>query len=90
MTSLLERRREIRSTDVRRWMVVALVFLLPLHTVFIPAGISWKPYLLVLIGLVVWDAVDGVRERSWPWDPRASIAVGLLLVATTVWWSGLP
>ncbi len=88
--SLLERRREIRSTDVRRWMVVALVFLLPLHTVFVPAGISWKPYLLILIGLVVWDAADGVRDRAWPWDPRASVAVGLLLVATTVGWSGLP
>ena len=71
-------------------MVVALVFLLPLHTVFVPAGISWKPYLLILIALVVWDAIDGLGERRWPWDRRASIAVGVLLVVTTVGWSGLP
>jgi hypothetical protein len=71
-------------------LVVALVFLLPLHTVFVPAGISWKPFLLLLIALVIWDAIDGIRERRWPWDPRASIAVGVLLVATTIGWSGLP
>jgi hypothetical protein len=90
VTSLLARGRAVEHTDVRRWMVVALVFLLPLHTVFVPAGISWKPYLLLLIALVLWDGIDGIRERRWPWDPRASIAVGSLLVATTIGWSGLP
>ena len=90
MTSLLARSRAIQQTDVRRWLVVALVFLLPLHTVFVPAGISWKPYLLLLIVLVVWDAVDGFRERRWPWDVRASIAAGVFLVAATVGWSGFP
>lgn len=90
MTSLIARSRAIQQSDVRRWLVVALVFLLPLHTVFVPAGISWKPFLLLLIVLVVWDAVDGLRERRWPWDVRASIAVGVLLVATTVGWAGLP
>ena len=90
MTSILSKTRTIAPTDVRRWLVVALVFLLPLHTVFVPAGISWKPYLLILITLVVWDAVDGIRGRRWPWDLRASIAAGALLVATTIGWSGLP
>ena len=90
MTSILSKTRTIAPTDVRRWLVVALVFLLPLHTVFVPAGISWKPYLLILITLVVWDAVDGIRGRRWPWDFRASIAAGALLVATTIGWSGLP
>ena len=87
MTSLIARSRAIQQSDVRRWLVVALVFLLPLHTVFVPARISWKPFLLLLIVLVVWDAVDGLRERRWPWDVRASIAVGVLLVATTVGWA---
>jgi hypothetical protein len=90
VTSLLEQRREIRSIDVRRWMVVALVFLLPLHTVFVPAGISWKPFLLILFALIVWDASDGIRDRRWPWNARASVAAGVLLVATTIGWSGLP
>ena len=90
MTSILSKTRTIAPTDVRRWLVVALVFLLPLHTVFVPAGISWKPYLVILITLVVWDAVDGIRGRRWPWDLRASIAAGVLLIATTIGWSGLP
>ena len=81
MTALIARSRGIELTDVRRWLVLALVFLLPLHTVFVPAGISWKPYLLILITLVVWDAVDGIRGRRWPWDLRASIAAGALLMA---------
>lgn len=67
-----------------------MVFLLPLHTVFIPAGIAWKPYLLVLIVLAAWDAVDGIRARRWPWNVHASIAVAGLLVATTIGWAGPP
>ena len=67
-----------------------MVFLLPLHTVFIPGGIAWKPYLLILIVLAGWDAADGMRSRRWPWHVHASIAVGALLVATTIGWAGLP
>ena len=90
MTLLLEQGRGVRATDVRRWMVVALVFLLPLHTFFVPAGISVKPFLVILFTLMVWDALDGLRDRRWPWDVRASVAAGVLLVATTIGWAGLP
>ena len=90
MKHIRDRRAEIQSIDVRRWLVAAMVFLLPLHTVFIPAGIAWKPYLAFLIVLAVWDAVDGIRERRWPWNVHASIAVAGLLVAVTIGWAGSP
>ncbi len=90
MTALVARSREIRSSNIRAWLVAALVFLLPLHTVFVPAGIAWKPFLVLLIAIVAWDAVDGFRSREWPWNIQASITAAVLLVATTIGWSGIP
>ena len=78
MTALVARSREIRSSNIRAWLVAALVFLLPLHTVFVPAGIAWKPFLVLLIAIVAWDAVDGFRSREWPWNIQASITAAVL------------
>lgn len=64
--------------------------MLPLHTVFIPAHIALKPYLVLLAILALWDVVDGIRERAWPWHPKLSIAAGVLLVAMVPGWRGLP
>ena len=75
---------------LRTWLVVALVFVLPLHTVFVPLGISWKPFLVLLIVVAGWDAFDGLRERRWPWHGPASIAIALFLAAMAVSWWGVP
>ena len=60
-----------------------MVAVLPLHTVFLSAWISWKPFLIVLIGLIVFDLADAVRDRVWPYDHKLSLALflfGLLLL----------
>ena len=60
-----------------------MVAVLPLHTVFFSAWISWKPFLILLIGIIVADIVDAARERSWPYHNKLSIALllfGLLLL----------
>lgn len=66
------------------------MFVLPLHTVFIPADVALKPYLGLLAILTVWDIVDGVRERAWPWHPQLSVAAGVLLASMLPGWHGLP
>ena len=64
---------------------MALVALLPLHTVFIRAEIAWKPWLILLIAVATLDVWN---ERRFPWARRASIGVAALLVATVVSWPG--
>ncbi len=64
-------------------MFLALVAVLPLHTVFVSAWISWKPFLVLLIAIVSIDVFSGVRERTWPYHRGVSIALfafGLLLL----------
>jgi O-antigen ligase len=56
-----------------------MVGVLPLHTLFLSAWISWKPYLVLVGVLGIWDLVDGIRFRTWPWHRPASIAVALFL-----------
>lgn len=73
---------------IRRWLLAALVFVLPLHTVFVDAWIAWKPFLILLIVLAGWDVVDGVRQRHWPWHGPASLAVAVFLGAMAVSWIG--
>jgi len=63
-----------------------MVGLLPLHTVFLSAWISWKPYLIVVGGLAVWDLVDGWRQRRWPWHRRLSLAIALFLAVLLIGW----
>jgi hypothetical protein len=67
---------------------LALVALLPLHTVFLAAWISWKPYLVLTIGLTLSHAVDGVRSRRWPWHREASIGLAVLLTGALLSWPG--
>jgi O-antigen ligase len=56
-----------------------MVGVLPLHTLFLSAWISWKPYLVLVGVLGIWDLVDGIRFRTWPWHRPASIAAALFL-----------
>jgi len=53
---------------------------LPLHTLYLSAWISWKPYLVLAGVLGIWDLVDGLRFRTWPWHRHASIALVVFLV----------
>ena len=56
----------------RERLFLVMVGLLPLHTVYLSAWISWKPFLVLVGGLGVWDLVDGIRFRTWPWHRQAS------------------
>lgn len=80
----------VEARPLRIWLLAGLVFVLPLHTVFIPFGVSWKPFLLLLLVLAGWDLVDGLRHRRWPWHGPATIASAVFLVAMAVSWWGVP
>lgn len=56
-----------------------MVAVLPLHTVFLSAWISWKPFMVLLALLATADLVDGVKERHWPWHPRVSVWAAVFL-----------
>lgn len=64
-----------------------MVAVLPLHTVFLSAWISWKPFLVLLIALIFSDLVDGLRDRKWPYHRNLSYA---LLVFGLVLLTGFP
>ncbi len=85
---MIEHRDTRTATTTRRWLLCALVFVLPLHTLFVRAWVAWKPFLWLLVILAAWDVVDGIRRRSWPWHRQASIAVGVFLVVVAVSWLG--
>lgn len=73
-----------QEARTRRWddrLFLSLVAVLPLHTVFVTAWISWKPFLVLLVVLAGRDVVVAVRERAWPWHPRLSVAVAVLGLA---------
>lgn len=65
-----------------------MVALLPLHTFFLAAWISWKPYLVVVVILVAWQTLEGLRRGSWPWHRPASIGLALMLLANLLSWPG--
>jgi O-antigen ligase len=69
-------------------MFMVMVATLPLHTVFLPAWISWKPWLVALVVVAGLHAVAGVRDRTWPWHRAISAAGALFLVAMASSWSG--
>jgi O-antigen ligase len=64
---------------LRERLFLFMVGVLPLHTVFLSAWISWKPYLAIVGVLGIWDLVDGIRFRTWPWHRQASIALAVFL-----------
>jgi len=73
-------------TVARQRLFLALVAVLPLHTFYLSAWISWKPYLVLLAAVVVLDLVAGWRAREWPWDRAASLALAGLVGAVLLGW----
>lgn len=67
---------------------LAMVALLPLHTLSVGAWISWKPYLIIVIGLALWHGFEGARLGEWPWHRTASIGLLALLGAAAASWPG--
>lgn len=61
-----------------------MVALLPLHTVFVPLWVSWKPFLLIALILGLWDLIEAVRTRTWPYARRPSAAVALFLAVAAI------
>jgi hypothetical protein len=63
---------------------LALVAVLPLHTVFVSQWISWKPFMVLLALLALADLVDMIRERRWLYRPRVSLALFLFFAVVAV------
>lgn len=68
----------------RQRLYLAMVAVLPLHTVFLSAWISWKPYLVILVVLAGWDGVDMIRERRWLYRRGVSIALVVFFAVVAV------
>ena len=69
-------------------MFLAAVALLPLHTVYLHAWISWKPWIVLFAIVVIVQATDGWRKRTWPWHRAASIGLAVFMIAVAASWSG--
>jgi hypothetical protein len=54
-----------------------MVAVLPVHTVFLSAWISWKPFLVLLVALIAADLAVAARERVWPYHRTASVALAV-------------
>ena len=63
-----------------------MVAVLPIHTVFLSAWISWKPFLVVLIILTGVDLFEGIRTRAWPWERVVPAAIAVLLLVVLTGW----
>lgn len=68
-------------------LYLVMLAVLPLHTVFLSAWISWKPFIVVLAVLIAVDVTEGVRTRRWPYHKTVSVA---LLVFGLVVLTGFP
>ena len=69
------------DTPLLRWhrrLFVGLIALLPLHTVFIDAWVSWKPW-LILVSVVA--LLDIVVHRGYPYN--RAVTLGLIVFITT-------
>jgi O-Antigen ligase len=66
-------------------LFLALVALLPLHTVFVRVEVAWKPWLILLVAVAVMDLW---QERGLPWPRRAGLGVLIFLAAVLVSWPG--
>ena len=73
-----------RVMRYRERLFLVMVGLLPMHTVYLSAWISWKPFLILLGVLAAWDLVEGVRLRTWPWHGKVSLALALFLVIVAI------
>lgn len=67
-----------------------MVAVLPIHTVFLSAWISWKPFLVVLIVLAGMDLFEGVRTRTWPWERAVPVAIAVFLLVVLTGWPEAP
>ncbi len=72
----------------RRAAFLAMVAVLPLHTLAVDAWVSWRPFLVLLVVLAAADAVAGWRRRRWPWHVPASIGGAALLAGAAASWPG--
>ena len=68
-----------------RRLFVALIALLPLHTVFVDAWVSWKAW-LILVALVA--TLDLILNRDYPWSRRLSVVLIIFGVAVAASWPG--
>ena len=73
------------SRSLSRPLFLALVVLLPLHTVFVRAEIAWKPWLILL---AIIAALDLWEERRFPWPRRAGLGIVIFLATVLVSWPG--
>jgi hypothetical protein len=73
------------SRSPSRLLFLALVVVLPLHTLFFRAEIAWKPWLILLPIVAVLDMWE---ERRFPWSKRAALGIGALLAAVLISWPG--
>lgn|GEM_PF-1216740 len=74
---------------LRQRLFLAMVFLLPLHTVFLRAWVAWKPFLVLLVAVVSVDLWAWHRTGRWPWHRPASLALGVFLAALLLGFPGV-
>lgn len=68
-----------------RRLYLALVALLPLHTVFLRVEVALKPWLVLV---VIVAALDLWHERRYPWSKQVGVGVLIFLAAVLVSWPG--
>ena len=68
-----------------RRLYLALVALLPLHTVFLRVEVALKPWLVLV---VIVAALDLWHERRYPWSKQVGVGVVIFLAAVLVSWPG--
>jgi O-antigen ligase len=71
---------------LRQRLFLAMVAVLPLHTLFLSAWISWKPYLVLVIVIAVLDLVDWASSRRYPWNPTITGLFGVSVVVVLIGW----
>jgi len=74
------------ARSLSRTLFLALVALLPLHTLFLRAEIAWKPWLILIAAVAILDLWE---ERRFPWPRRAGLGVVIFLAAVLVSWPGV-
>lgn len=82
--------RAFLAVDARTWrqrLMLLMVFALPLHTLFLSQWISWKPFLILLVAIAVFDLADGWSARRWPWHVPGTLALALFLVLMATSWT---